>query len=633
MKNNFFIALLLFIILPQLIYSQNSDNLEKIIITNIGETVNTPYDEYAPIISADGLMMIFTSKRPLTKKDIEDNEQGLENVYVSYYDDMIWKWSEPALLGELINQPGNNNSAIALSNDGQRMLLYRGDPDGNIYESVLIGEEWSDPVELVKPINSSKHESTASISPDGRTIYFVSNRKGGQGQLDIWQCHQDNTGSWGTAENLGGIINTMDDEEGVFIHPDGKTLYFSSKGHNTTGGYDIFKSVFANGNWTTPVNLGTSINTPQDDLFFTQTADGKTGYYSSGSASIRSEIIKENVNLTDSIIQVIQEAQILLNQQVKRVKHAQLLIPKQEAPAQLVIKNAQVQLELLGKQIQQVIKESQALLVVKEVLVRNSGSAAASSSDTIKSKYYNGESSQGSTAKLNDLNIREGGFGKKDIYEITFKNNKSESNLTLFKGVVIDFDKLSPLGAEIEISDNDKNEIIANISSNSSTGKYLVSLPAGRNYGIAIKKEGYLFYSENFNIPDSSAFKEINKNILLKKVNVGNTITLKNVFYDSGKATLKPESLAEINQLVNLMNLSDNIKIEIASYTDNQGKDELNVILSLARSQAVAEFLFVSGISKDQVIAKGYGESNPVASNDTEEGRQLNRRTEIKILE
>ena len=633
MKNNFFIALLLFIIFPQLIYSQNSDNLEKIIITNIGETVNTPYDEYAPIISADGLMMIFTSKRPLTKKDIEDNEQGLENVYVSYYDDMIWKWSEPTLLGELINQPGNNNSAIALSNDGQRMLLYRGDPDGNIYESVLIGEEWSDPVELVKPINSSKHESTASISPDGRTIYFVSNRKGGQGQLDIWQCHQDNTGSWGTAENLGGIINTMDDEEGVFIHPDGKTLYFSSKGHNTTGGYDIFKSVFANGNWTTPVNLGTSINTPQDDLFFTQTADGKTGYYSSGSASIRSEIIKENVNLTDSIIQVIQEAQILLNQQVKRVKHAQLLIPKQEAPAQLVIKNAQVQLELLGKQIQQVIKESQALLVVKEVLVRNSGSAAASSSDTIKSKYYNGESSQGSTAKLNDLNIREGGFGKKDIYEITFKNKKSESNLTLFKGVVIDFDKLSPLGAEIEISDNDKNEIIANISSNSSTGKYLVSLPAGRNYGIAIKKEGYLFYSENFNIPDSSAFKEINKNILLKKVNVGNTITLKNVFYDSGKATLKPESLAEINQLVNLMNLSDNIKIEIASYTDNQGKDELNVILSLARSQAVAEFLFVSGISKDQVISKGYGESNPVASNDTEEGRQLNRRTEIKILE
>ena len=633
MKNNFFIALLLFIIFPQLIYSQNSDNLEKIIITNIGETVNTPYDEYAPIISADGLMMIFTSKRPLTKKDIEDNEQGLENVYVSYYDDMIWKWSEPTLLGELINQPGNNNSAIALSNDGQRMLLYRGDPDGNIYESVLIGEEWSDPVELVKPINSSKHESTASISPDGRTIYFVSNRKGGQGQLDIWQCHQDNTGSWGTAENLGGIINTMDDEEGVFIHPDGKTLYFSSKGHNTTGGYDIFKSVFANGNWTTPVNLGTSINTPQDDLFFTQTADGKTGYYSSGSASIRSEIIKENVNLTDSIIQVIQEAQILLNQQVKRVKHAQLLIPKQEAPAQLVIKNAQVQLELLGKQIQQVIKESQALLVVKEVLVRNSGSGAASSSDTIKSKYYNGESSQGSTAKLNDLNIREGGFGKKDIYEITFKNKKSESNLTLFKGVVIDFDKLSPLGAEIEISDNDKNEIIANISSNSSTGKYLVSLPAGRNYGIAIKKEGYLFYSENFNIPDSSAFKEINKNILLKKVNVGNTITLKNVFYDSGKATLKPESLAEINQLVNLMNLSDNIKIEIASYTDNQGKDELNVILSLARSQAVAEFLFVSGISKDQVISKGYGESNPVASNDTEEGRQLNRRTEIKILE
>ncbi len=481
-------------------------------ITNAGETVNTPFDEYAPVLSADGLMMIFTSRRPVLKEDIASKIQGNENVYVSYYDDYTWKWSAAKMLGETINQPGKNNSAIALSNDGQRMLLYRGDPDGNIYESDLKGEEWLEPVELPKPINSKKHESSASISPDGRTIYFVSNRKGGQGGLDIWLCRQDTKGAWGEAENLGDSINTAQDEEGVFIHPDGKTLYFSSKGHNSIGGYDIFKSVFENNKWSTPVIVADSINTPGDDLFFSLTADGKTGYYSS---------------------------------------------------------------------------------------------------------------------------VRGGGLGGKDIYEINFKNlrnKKNESRLTLFKGVVIDNDSFEPIGADIEISDNDKNEVIARIKSNSSTGKFLVSLPAGKNYGINIKKEGHLFYSENFNIPLSAAYKEIDKHIPLQKINIGNKIALKNIFYDYGKATLRPESISELNQLVKLLNVNPEIVIEISSFTDSKSSDEFNLKLSLARSQAVVDFLFASGISRDQVVAKGYGKANPIASNETEEGRQLNRRTEMKVL-
>lgn len=639
MRNYFFSLLIIIGTTIQTKSQENTDSVD-ISITNLGKTVNTPYDEFSPIISSDGLMMIFTSTRPILKEDIAKKVQGTENVYVSYYDDMIWKWSEARMLGETINQPGKNNSPIALSNDGQRMLLYRGDPDGNIYESVLLGDEWSEPIKLPEPINSSKHESSASISPDGRTIYFVSNRKGGQGKLDIWLCHQDNKGNWGKAENLGEIINTSDDEEGVFIHPDGKSLYFSSKGHNTTGGFDIYKSIFENGSWSLPVNLGTEINTPEDDLFFTLTADGKTGYYSTaylGNIKAKGTTVsKEKTASSDSLIRMILDAQILLDEQIKRVHSAQLVITDlKEVKAQQVITETQIQLEKMAQEVQQVIKEAQALLVVKEVLIKNSGSdgTVGASSDTISTLSTGRYSAGNNKAASMGLKMREGGFGKKDIYEIYYKNKKTESNLTLFKGVVIDFVTLDPIGTDIEISDNDKNEVIAKIQSNSVTGKYLVSLPAGKNYGIAIKKKGYLFFSENFNIPESEAYKEINKNIQLQKFIVGNTITLKNVFYDQGKATLKPESLSEISQLVDLMNFNIDIKVEIASFTDSEGSAATNLALSQARSQSVLDFLFSAGISKEQVVAKGYGESNPIASNDTEEGRKLNRRTEIKILE
>jgi outer membrane protein OmpA-like peptidoglycan-associated protein len=334
---------------------------------------------------------------------------------------------------------------------------------------------------------------------------------------------------------------------------------------------------------------------------------------------------------------VIKVAQILIQQQVNRVHAAQLVINNlQEEKAQKVITETKIQLAQMAKDVQRVITEANALLSLKEVLVKNSGETGnvPSSSDTISSntvgKRYVG-SKKSTFSKVPTAPV--GGFGMKDIYEISFKNKKDESNLTLFKGVVIDFLTLDPIGTDIEISDNDKNEVIANIQSNSVTGKYLVSLPSGKNYGIAIKKEGYLFYSENFNIPDSAAFKEINKTIQLQKFVVGNSTTLKNIFYDQGKATLKPESISEIYQLVKLMNLNIDIKIEVASYTDSEGSTESNLILSQARSQSVLDFLFSAGISKDQVVPKGYGESNPVASNDTEEGRALNRRTEIKILE
>lgn len=232
---------------------------------------------------------------------------------------------------------------------------------------------------------------------------------------------------------------------------------------------------------------------------------------------------------------------------------------------------------------------------------------------------------------------KPGGMGDKDIYEINFfpnirlKKDKGPK-VTLLKGIVIDADSLFPVGARIEITDNEKNKVISTLSANSSSGKFLISLPSGKNYGIAVKSEGYLFYSDNLTIPDSTAFREIIKTIPLKKFKVGSKIVLNNVFYDFDKATLRPESVSELERLVSLLNENPTLKIELSSHTDGKGSDDYNQKLSQARAQSVVDFLTGKGINKDRLVAKGYGKSIPIATNDTEEGRQMNRRTEFKIL-
>ncbi|MGB4230367.1 MAG: tetratricopeptide repeat protein, partial [Bacteroidales bacterium] len=231
----------------------------KVIIDNLGETVNSIYPDYAPVISADESMLIFTSRRPTNIGGLRDPMTGkfFEDIYIAYLEE--WgNW--------LLTQPGAplndkyHDATIGLSPDGQTLYLYKGDNGGDIYVSYLKGRNWTIPEALPSPINTKYHESSASLGPDGRTLYFVSDRPGGIGGRDIWFSRKDNSGYWSSPINLFDI-NTPYDEEGVFIHPDGRTLYFSSKGHNSMGGYDIFRSVYQDGKWSKPVNLGYPINT------------------------------------------------------------------------------------------------------------------------------------------------------------------------------------------------------------------------------------------------------------------------------------------------------------------------------------------------------------------------------------
>ncbi|MGB4229892.1 MAG: OmpA family protein, partial [Bacteroidales bacterium] len=321
--------------------------------------------------------------------------------------------------------------------------------------------------------------------------------------------------------------------------PDGRTLYFSSQGHNSMGGYDIFKSTYKDGYWSKPENLGFPINTADDDLYFVLSSSGQRAYFSS---SRKGTIGDQDIFMITFII----------DKPMNTSTEDNLIAYKTKPVQEIKIESA-----------------------------------------------------------------------------ITIET----PSLTLLRGFIYDEDTKKPLEAQIVLTDNEKNEELAVFSSNAQTGRYLVSLPSGKNYGIAVKKEGYLFHSENFVIPENAQYQEIQKDIYLKPIKIGQSIVLRNIFFDFDKATIRPESKTELENLIKLMNDNPNIKIEISGHTDNIGSAAYNQKLSESRAKAVVDYLIEHGIERSRLSYMGYGLEKPIASNDTEEGRQLNRRVEFKIIE
>jgi outer membrane protein OmpA-like peptidoglycan-associated protein/Tol biopolymer transport system component len=510
----------------------------RVFIDNLGTTINSTYPEYSPIITADESILFYTSRRDVTTGGEKDplDFKYFEDIYLSY--NIGGTWNTVQNPGKPLNTE-THDATVGLSADGQTLLIYKGENGGDIYECKLKGKEWGKPDRLPKTINTNYHESGASFGPDGRTLYFVSDKPGGFGGNDIYMSKKSDKGKWSEPVNLGNVINTEYDEEGVFMHADGKTLYFSSKGHKTMGGYDIFKSEYKDGKWSEPENVGYPINTTGDDVFFTISASGLHGYYSSAMPG----------GYGDQDIYMV---------------------------------------TILG--------------------------AAKPSVDNTEDNLL-----ASLTSPVSETVIEA---------TVEIKSNQ----LTLLKGTIVDDKTSDPLTATIELTDNTKNEVIASFESNSATGKYLVSLPSGVNYGIAVKSDGYLFHSENFDIPASTGFREETKDIRMKKIEVGNKIVLNNIFFDFDKATLRAESKAELDRLTTMLNDIPTLKIEISGHTDNIGNAAYNKTLSENRAKSVVDYLIKAGIAADRLTYKGYGFDQPIASNDTEEGRQQNRRTEFKVV-
>ena len=255
----------------------------NVLIDNLGDEVNSAYAEYAPVIKADESEIYFTARKDNT------TGEGMDDQDIEYYEDIYCSkkrdgvWQKAVNLGPPINSVLHDATA-GISPDGQQLFIYKGENGGDIYECKRMGEEWSAPEAMPKPINSSYHETTVSISFDGKTLYFVSDRpQNNIGGRDIYRCHLQKNGKWGKPENLGATINTEFDEDGVCMLPDNRTLYFSSQGHKTMGGYDIFRSIYdeKKDTWSEPENLGYPINSPDDDVYFSVAANGRHGYFSS----------------------------------------------------------------------------------------------------------------------------------------------------------------------------------------------------------------------------------------------------------------------------------------------------------------------------------------------------------------
>lgn len=261
------------------------ENKINFTITNLGDKINSKYQDHSPVISADESLLIFTSRRPNGWEE-EIDEDGNFNEDIFYCEKQEdGTWSEPKSIGLNINTE-KHEASIGLSIDGQQLFIYKDDDYGSIYTSFFEKGEWSKPQKLGENINTSERETHASLSADGKLLYFTSDRPGGFGGLDIYVSEKLRNGAWGPARNLGNAINTKYNEEGPYIHPDGKTLYFSSKGHENLGGYDIFKSTKTEfETWTKAENIGYPINTIGNDVFYVPTADGQRAYYTSAKSA------------------------------------------------------------------------------------------------------------------------------------------------------------------------------------------------------------------------------------------------------------------------------------------------------------------------------------------------------------
>ncbi|MDD4746898.1 MAG: OmpA family protein [Salinivirgaceae bacterium] len=520
---------------------------QRVFIDNLGSTANSAFPEYSPVITVDGKTLFFTSKRPDAKKRKTKIYKPLQQYYENIYRITRNKgeWSAPEKLPKPVNSK-ENNAVVGIDQSGQELIVFNGkDKNGDLLQTKMKSKtKWTKPKSnLFGRINSKYRETSASVHFDGKTMYFTNdNPKDSRGGSDVFESRRISSNkSWGKPKNLGSLVNSAYNEEAVFISPDGQTLYFSSNGHSSMGGYDIFKcEVQRDGTWGIPQNLGHPINTPDDDMFFSLTANMRFGYYAS--------LGQDDTNGDWDIYKI----------------------------------------TFLGPE-KPLIQSSEDMLIA---------SLANPITEVVIEK----------TVEIKTI------------------------RLTIVKGIISDSFTERPVAATIEVVDNEKDEVIQTSNTNSETGEYMITLPSGRNYGIMIKATDYLHHSENFNIPEATNYQEISKNIMLNKLEAGSKVVLNNIFFEFGKSILHPSSYPELERVVAMMLAYKTLVIEISGHTDNVGSASGNITVSNSRAKAVVDYLINRGVPYARLQHKGYGFAEPIAPNDTEEGRQQNRRVEFKIL-
>jgi outer membrane protein OmpA-like peptidoglycan-associated protein len=486
----------------------------------LGEGVNTAANEYFPVLTADGETLIFTRQDTIRMPPMNWLVND-ENFYSAKRNPESESW-ETARPLEGVNTD-QNEGAQSISPDGSWLVFTacnRTDEGAqgscDLYWSVQRQEGWSAPKPFSGTINGRDWDSQPCISADGKAIYFSSIRTGGFGGADLWVTHRQPNGRWTPPQNLGPRVNTAGDENAPYLHPDGRTLYFSSNGHIGMGGFDLFMTQAENDSaWTTPRNLGFPINTKADENTLFVSLDGRTAYFAANRREDRKDL---------------------------------------------------------------------------------------------------------------------------DIYQFELPPALRPAAATYAKVRVRDAATGYPLQAKADFIDLATGQTYVSATTKSD-GTFLVCLPAGKDYALNVAKTGYFFHSENFNLLETASFDQpFRLQVELQPLpdsaaapEPGKPIVLRNVFFETGSAALQPASAYELDRLAALLADHPHLKIRINGHTDQIGNEADNLRLSELRARAVMDYLIGKGIAAARLQSKGYGESKPLESNDTAEGRAANRRTEFEI--
>jgi len=506
------------------------ENLHK---SRLGSGVNTRGSEFRPIISADNQTLYFTRNR--------GEDAGGEDIYFSAKERR--KWQNADNVGPPVST-SDHEMILGVSADNNKMTLMGNYPGsfgrGDIFYAEKGKQCWSEIKHYPAPVNSEHFDSDAMLPADGRTILFVSDRPGGTGPFrpketlyhggyagntDIYVYTETPAGE-GKLINLGPTINTPNAEYSPFLHPDGKTLYFSSAGHYGLGGLDVFVATRQSDSswtdWSEPVNLGKEVNTPYNDWGFQITTAGDLAYYASAEK---------------------------------------------------------------------------------------------------KSECWEG-----------DIATPRTGCGPSDIYATQLPSLARPAVAVAVSGMVMDPDK-KPLEAEIVWNDLTLDRSAGIAKSDPDSGEYVIVLPAGHKYGYSAEKEGYMGASAALDFTDITTYTEYRHDIVLYPlgtlVEEQISLAMNNIFFDFDKSDLRPESYHELKRWVDIFKKYPDLKAEVHGHTCSIGTTEYNQGLSERRATSVVNYLVSQGLDKGRLTMKGFGESKPAASNETQQGRELNRRVEV----
>jgi outer membrane protein OmpA-like peptidoglycan-associated protein/tetratricopeptide (TPR) repeat protein len=505
-------------------------------------------------------------------------------------------------------------------------------------------------VDAVPDLNTEYDDYAPSITTDGSEIVLTSNKPNehepnlaGGYDADIY-ISTKRDGKWAQPKQIKGGVNTMFDDVSNNLSYDGTKMLLHRE---SDGQFDIYESELKGISWSNPAKMHSAISSSRaNEKFAAYSEDGWSVYFS-----------RDNANRSNGFDIMFSGMQ---SKQLKDYMAASMLTVVNskfdDGPVYMHIDGETMYIASQGNE------SIGGYDIFVSHKIRGQWGKPENMGYPINTPYddfYFATTANGKYAYI--ASNRAGGKGGFDVYKVTFWGPEkkpmvdaedyllasiampirdpqieatvdvNKKSFTVFKGTTIDALTSQPVEAEIEIIDNTTGRSIESFITNSATGKFIITLVSGKNYGIAVNAEGYLFHSENFDIPKGSADNLVDKTIKLKNIAIGSKIALRNIFFDTGKSILRPESNSELDRLTALLNDVPSLKIELSGHTDNTGSASFNMTLSQQRAEAVVNYLRGKGIDAGRMTAKGYGSSAPIATNNSESGRQENRRTEFEI--